>query len=147
MQDVPIQRPVGICHNVRVLFFFFCGKRIWLKKQFSSFMVVTRFHKVLFCFFFFKQLMSAANTESYTRSQVCPRTLLPTFLLVVVSVGPDCQFVCQPNCTWNGRSPQLRSYCVFTENFNKTSLINFCFHSKCWHFFFVIFFFLPCKHM
>lgn len=25
-------------------------------------------------------------------------------------------------------------YCVFTENFNKTSLIHFCFHSKCWHF-------------
>lgn len=85
----------------------------------------------------FKQLMSMANTESYRRSQVCPRTFYCLFffvVVVVVNVGPDCQFVCQPNCTWNRKSPQLRSYCVFTENFNKTSLINFCFHSKCWHF-------------
>lgn len=97
------------------------AERIWA--VFHLFMDVTLFHR-------FQTVISMAKSKHYNL-QTNHRFVLRRFLL---SFCPDCQFVCQPNCTWNWRSPQLRSYCVFTENFNKTSLIHFCFHSKCWHF-------------
>lgn len=73
---MPIQRPVGICHNVKECV---AGKECDLRAVFI-------FYGLLHVSTGFKQFMSMANTESYRRSQVCPRTFLLSFFVVVVVV-------------------------------------------------------------
>lgn len=89
--------------------------------QCQSFLLKSIFTFMLF-FFFLTLFHNFSNNHlhehwKYRCTTGRSRKLLP--------LCPDCQLVCQLTCTSAEKVHKLRSYCVFTENFNKTSLSNF----------------------
>lgn len=110
--------------------------------QCQSFLLKTIFTFMLFFFFFLKhfsttfQTLVCTNMENYSCATGRSWEVLP--------LCPDCQLVCQSTCTSAEKVHKWRSCCVFTENFNKTSLINFLFPFQMLTF---LNFLRPCKHM